>query len=78
LVISIVAVIAGLIRYRRLRMLPDKPTMWSIGWPMGLGSILGAVMGGILAPYTSEPVLKLILGLILMAAALKTLFDHRR
>ncbi|MEE3047314.1 MAG: sulfite exporter TauE/SafE family protein [Pseudomonadota bacterium] len=77
LVISIVAVIAGLIRYRRLRMLPDRPSMRGIGWPMGLGSILGAVLGGMLVPYTSEPVLKLILGLVLVAAAIKTLYDHR-
>lgn len=78
LVISIVAVIAGIIRYRRLRMLPDRPTMRSIGWPMGVGSNLGAALGGVLAPYASEPVLKSILGLILIAAALKTVHDHRR
>lgn len=65
------------IRYRRLRMLPDRPSMRGIGWPMGLGSILGAVLGGMLVPYTSEPVLKLILGLVLVAAAIKTLYDHR-
>lgn len=74
--ISILPVIAGLIRCRRLRKLPERPTMRSIGSPMGVGSIPGAVLGGIPAPYSSEPVLKSILGLIL-AAASKTLYDHR-
>lgn len=78
LAISIVAVIAGIIRYRRLGMMPDRPSMRGIGWPMGVGSILGAVLGGLLAPYASEPVLKSILGLILIAAAIKTMADHRR
>ncbi len=78
LAISIIAVSAGLIRYGRLRMLPDGRTLRQIGWPMGVGSIGGAALGGILAPYASEPVLKTILGLILIAAALKTVHEHRR
>lgn len=77
LAISIVAVGAGLVRYRRLGMLPDRRNLRRIGLPMGIGSIVGAAAGGILAPFAPDAFLKAVLGVILIAAAIKTVLDHR-
>lgn len=76
LMISLVAVGSGLWRYGRLGMLPARPEMSRIALPMGAGSVLGAVVGGFLVGIAPAAALKVILGLILIAAAVK-LSRHR-
>ena len=71
LFISIPTVCMGLFRYRRMGLLPGRSTLWRIGLPMGVESLVGAVAGGLFAGSTSAEVLKSLLGLILIAAALK-------
>jgi uncharacterized membrane protein YfcA len=61
----------GLVRYRRMGLLPGRSTLWRIGLPMGMESLVGAGAGGVFAGTTSAEVLKLLLGLILIAAAQK-------
>lgn len=73
LAISIVAVAAGLGRYGRMRLLPARHDIVRIAVPMGLASVVGAIPGGIIATHAPDAGLKIVLGLILVAAALKTL-----
>ncbi len=73
LAISIVAVTAGLVRYRAMKMLPSRGELHRIALPMGLASIVGAIPGGVLASVAPDTTLKLILRAILIAAAAKTL-----
>lgn len=73
LAISIVAVSAGLVRYRTMKMLPARGELRRIALPMGLASIAGAIPGGVLASVAPDATLKLFLGAILIAAAAKTL-----
>src|SRR3981189_3666307 len=61
----------GLFRYSRMGLLPGRPTLLRVGLPMGIESLIGAAAGGAFAGSTSADVLKLLLGLILIAAALK-------
>ena len=52
-------------------LLPGRFTLFRIGLPMGIESFVGAAAGGVFASTTSAEELKLLLGLILMGAALK-------
>jgi uncharacterized membrane protein YfcA len=72
LFVSIPTVCMGLFRYSRMGLLPGRSTLWRIGLPMGLESLVGAAAGGAFAGWTCAEVLKLLLGLILIAAALQT------
>jgi uncharacterized membrane protein YfcA len=71
LFISIPTVCMGLLRYGRMGLLPNRTTLLRIGAPMGIESLVGAAAGGAFAGTTSAEVLKLLLGCILVAAALK-------
>jgi len=71
LFISIPTVCMGLFRYSRMGLLPGRSTLVRVGLPMGIESLVGAAAGGAFAGSTSAEVLKLLLGLILIAAALK-------
>jgi uncharacterized membrane protein YfcA len=71
LMISLVTLAAGLWRYGRLRALPTRRAIGAVALPMGLGSILGAAIGGVLAALASTALIKAVLGLVLIAAALK-------
>jgi uncharacterized membrane protein YfcA len=71
LFVSIPTVCMGLFRYSRMGLLPGRSTLLRVGLPMGLESLVGATAGGAFAGSTSAEVLKLLLGLILIAAALK-------
>ena len=44
---------------------------WAVGLPMGIESLVGTAAGGAFAGSTSAEVLKILLGLTLIAAALK-------
>lgn len=74
LMISIVTVASGLWRYGRLNALPDRQAMHTVAVPMGFGSILGAIAGGMLAGILPAPAVKVFLGLVLIAASLKSLW----
>jgi uncharacterized membrane protein YfcA len=63
---------AGLSLFRPMQLNLTMPsTLLRIGLPMGIESFVGAAAGGAFAGTTSAEVLKLMLGEILMAAALK-------
>jgi uncharacterized membrane protein YfcA len=78
LFVSIPTVCMGLFRYGRMGLLPSRSTLLRIGLPMGVESFVGAAAGGAFADTTSAEVLKLILGIILVAAAFKAFWrrDH--
>jgi uncharacterized membrane protein YfcA len=71
LFISIPTVCMGLFRYGRMGLLPGRSTLLRIGTPMGAESLVGAAAGGAFAGSTSAEMLKLLLGVILVAAAFK-------
>ena len=71
LFISIPTVCMGLFRYGRMGLLPGRATLLRIGLPMGIESFVGAAAGSAFAGTTSAEVLKLLLGVILIAAAMK-------
>ena len=77
LFISIPTVCMGLFRYGRMGLLPGRSTLLRIGLPMGIESLVGAAAGGAFAGSTSAEVLKLLLGVILIAAALKAFWRHQ-
>jgi uncharacterized membrane protein YfcA len=76
LFISIPTVCMGLFRYGRMGLLPGRSTLLRIGLPMGIESLVGAAAGGAFAGSTSAEVLKLLLGIILVAAAFKAFWRH--
>jgi uncharacterized membrane protein YfcA len=52
-------------------LLPSQWTLLRVGVPMGIESLVGAAAGGAFAGSTSAEVLKFLLDLVLIAAALK-------
>jgi uncharacterized membrane protein YfcA len=76
LFVSIPTVCMGLFRYGRMGLLPGRATLWRIGAPMGVESLIGAAAGGAFARSASAEALKLLLGLILIAAAAKAFWRH--
>jgi uncharacterized protein len=77
LFISIPTVCMGLFRYGRAGLLPGRSTLLRIGLPMGIESLVGAAAGGAFAGSTSAEVLTALLGLILIAAALKAFWPQK-
>lgn len=77
LMISLVTVSSGLWRYHRLGLLPGKPEIAAIGLPVGSGSIIGAALGGVAVGWIAAPLLKLILGIVLVVAAAKAFWRKR-
>jgi uncharacterized protein len=71
LFISTPTVCMGLFRSGLMGLLPGRSTLLRIGTQMGAESLIGAAAGGAFAGSTSAEVLKLLLGLILVAAAFK-------
>lgn len=69
LAISVVIVAAALLRYARLGRLPPRAHAAGIALPMGLGSVAGAALGAPLAAAAPAGTLKIVLGLVLLAAA---------
>jgi uncharacterized membrane protein YfcA len=76
LFVSIPTVCIGLFRYDRMRLLPGRSTLLRIGVPMGIESLVGAAAGGAFAGSTSAELLKLLLGMVLVAAAFKAFWRH--
>lgn len=67
--ISLVMVSAALLRYARLGRLPGRAEATAIALPMGMGSIVGAAAGAVLSAWAPPSALKILLGLVLFAAA---------
>jgi uncharacterized membrane protein YfcA len=77
LFVSIPTVCMGLFRYGRIGLLPSQWTLLRVGVPMGIESLVGAAAGGALAGSASAEVLKLLLGLVLIATAPKAFWRQQ-
>jgi uncharacterized membrane protein YfcA len=79
LIASIPTVAAGVATYRRLGHIPNRVLTLSL--LMGAGSIIGVLAGASLLPFVDKHTLKVLLGLILLAATaclmLPGLFNRR-
>ena len=76
LLISLPTVLVGVLRYARRGAFADRGALTQTVAPMGIGSIIGAVTGGLLVGVAPASALKLGLGAILIASALR-IFRHR-
>lgn len=75
LIISLPTVSVGLVRYARQGAFRDRSSFTETILPMGTGSVIGAIVGGVLAGVVPANVLKVGLGMILIASALRV-FRH--
>ena len=73
LLISVGFVLAGLWHYWRAGAIPQGRGVQRITAAMSAGSILGAIIGGLAVTYAPVEALKLLLGLVLIGAATKTI-----
>lgn len=71
LIISAGTILVGFLRYFRRGSYSERRDVTQMILPMGLGSIIGAVIGGGLVGIVSSDHLKLLLGLLLIASAVK-------
>ncbi|PWE32615.1 sulfite exporter TauE/SafE family protein [Maritimibacter sp. 55A14] len=71
ILVSIVLVPTALWRYVRLGAFPANTDLRAIAAPMGVGSVIGAIAGGLAAGILAPWILKLALGLILIASSIK-------
>ncbi len=76
LAISIPTIIMGLVKYGRRGKLSGLPAIFMV-W-MSLGSILGALVGSYLLGYVHGSFLQVLLGLILLASAVKLWRTHAK
>jgi uncharacterized protein len=77
LLISVGFVLTGLWHYWRMRAIPQGKGVQRITAAMSAGSVLGAIMGGLAVAYAPVEGLKLLLGVVLIGAAAKTIASHR-
>jgi len=77
LLVSLPTVAVGIARHAR-RGCHDRAALAGTVVPMGLGSIVGAVVGGLLVGSVSAAVLKVGLGVVLIASAARIFAGHRR
>lgn len=71
LIISLPAVLVGVVRHARAGGYRERAVLLGIGLPMAAGSVAGALAGAALLPFVPAPALKLILGVILLASSAK-------
>lgn len=77
ILISLCLISAGLLRHRRLGTLPWGRGVHRMVTAMTAGSLIGVVVGGLVVTLAPVAALKLLLGIVLIAAAAKTLLsDH--
>ena len=77
LLISLPAVLVGVIRFAQRGALSDHHAVRATVVPMGAGSILGAIIGGLLVGVLPTALLKLTLGIVLIVSALR-IFNRAR
>ncbi len=70
-------VAVGVLRYRRRGAHRDPGLLGRLALPMAAGSVVGATAGVALLPCAPGAALKLLLGLILAASAVKLSRKHR-
>ncbi|MDD2370959.1 MAG: sulfite exporter TauE/SafE family protein [Firmicutes bacterium] len=78
LLISLPTMLIGIGRHKANKVYDDKSDILSLVVPMGIASIIGAFIGAALINYVSSNTLKLILGLILMASAIKLFMEKKK
>jgi uncharacterized protein len=78
ILISLGVVLTGIWRYWRLGAIPEGRGIKRITSAMASGSVVGATLGGLAVAYAPVSVLKVILGCVLIAAAVKTIRHQRR
>jgi uncharacterized protein len=78
LIISLPTVLTGLIRYYHARTVFDRSAFLEIVTPMGIGSIIGSIAGGLMLGLISPNLLKIILGVVLIASAARMFSDSKR
>lgn len=71
LIISLPTMVVGIRRHWRNAAFATRADLQKLVLPMGLGSVLGAIVGGALVAHVSAAALKLLLGSILIASAIK-------
>src|SRR5215218_5208324 len=71
LLISLPIVAVGVLRHRGLGSFADRADLTRTVAPMGAGSVIGAVAGGFLVGVVAASVLKFVLGVILIASAVR-------
>jgi uncharacterized membrane protein YfcA len=76
LLVSLPTVAVGVLRYQRQGAYRDRGVLGAIALPMALGSMAGALVGAALLPHAPTDALKLLLGLILAASAVKLGLKH--
>ena len=76
LLVSLPVVTVGIARYARRGAFTSTSLAETVA-PMGLGSVIGAVLGGLLVGVAPAALLKIGLGVILIASAWRT-FSHQR
>jgi uncharacterized protein len=77
ILISLGIVLMGLWRYWRSNTIPQGRGIQRIIFAMSAGSIIGATLGGFAVAYAPVGFLKMFLGCVLIAAAVKTITSHR-
>ncbi len=75
LLISLPTVAVGVARHTRRAAFADRVDRRRMIAPMGAGSVLGAIIGGLLVGLAPQDAIKLVLGVILIASALRV-FRH--
>jgi uncharacterized membrane protein YfcA len=78
LLISLGIVATGIWRYHRAGALPTTGGPQRIALSMSAGSVIGAALGGLVVGMAPVAFLKVVLGSVLIAAAAKTIAQHRR
>jgi uncharacterized protein len=78
LIISLPTVLTGLVRYYHARALFDRTAFREIITPMGIGSIIGSIVGGLMLGLVSPSLLKIILGVVLIASAARMFSYSKR
>jgi uncharacterized membrane protein YfcA len=73
-----IGILSGLWRYWRIDGLPRGRGGVRITGAMSARSIIGAVLGGLAVAFAPVAFLKVLLGCVLLAAAVKTIASHRR
>jgi uncharacterized protein len=77
ILISLSVVLNGILRYRRMGLIPQGRGVQRLTLAMSLGSIIGATAGGLAIAYAPTALLKAFLGILLIVAAGKTIAGDR-
>ena len=77
ILVSLTVVAVGVWRYWRIDAIPQGQGVQRIVGAMGAGSVIGAGLGGLAVAYAPVQALKLLLGVVLLTAAIKIVASHR-